>query len=259
MGKLSSQNFRISAAVAALALLVTSFQNCGMNASLGTKLKANNQTKGNGEGYGGKTTRYAYNSAKCALDPQSAIQDTAVIQQQGLDFYLIRENCANIQPVKLAPGAVDHMVHRDDLALYDDRVFKEVDPRTGEPESPASESGRTIVSRKYCRGSSSTGYPRQVIDVQLDLDTMSKSAAKVTVANYSAANQIAGQDYSRNLNASAAVSSTAETYNGTGLAAGESYNLRIDSTDNGLLTFALAMTNGPSSASTNFALKCYEF
>lgn len=266
MGKLSSQHIRIFTGIAALTLLLSAFQNCGMNTSLG-QMKANNVTKakGNGEGYGGKTTLYANASVACSNLENSK---TSIIEQKGSDFYLIRENCQDITPVKLTEGTVDHQVHADNIALYDDRVFLEYAPtRDGESggEIPSSGAGvRTIVSKKLCRGSTSSGYPRQTIDINVDLDTNFESKSYLTVANYSAANQVAGAAVSLSANATATVSApspqtTSTIYTGVGLAAGESYNLSIGQTDNGVTSFALKSKAGVLTSASNLALKCYDF
>ncbi len=246
----SSQSIRMLSGIAALTLLLTVFQNCGGETGLG-QMKSSNQRKGNGEGYGGKVTRYANKALEC-LDKS----ETAILEQKETEFFLIREACKNIDPVKLSAGEVDQMLHSN-IALYDGRVFKEIlspgrdttsDGETPEPTDGAP-LGRTLVSHRFCRGSASTVYPRQIVDIDVDLDTNFDSKSKVTLANYASSSQLAGNKTEFSVSSHAVISSpggiVTENYSGSGLAAGESYNLKITQSQD-------ALVDGSGEAFTSF-------
>ncbi len=259
----------MTAGFAALALLLVAFQNCGMDTGM-SSMKASNQTKilsggpvgnGNGEGYGGKIQKF-YSALVACPDKKPHYE----IEQRGLDFYILRENCADVAEVLIPRGAVENLKHAQTLAIFDNRVYKTTftppgsgggTPGCTPTPGVACEQPRNVIAKHFCRGSDTqVAYPRKIVDIVVDHDASAKSISDVTIVNYSA-EESPGAPFTRKVNSNVTVSmaSSGPVYNYAGiLSGGESYNLSLDTLKNGNLSYVLGIESG-----VNQALKCYPF
>jgi hypothetical protein len=190
------------------------FQNCTQAVTNGG---TETQYSGNGEGYGGKA-RYE-NSAgtcpNCSVNPPGGV---SAIEREGRKFSVVRRDCAEMPPQALADGQVEYLPHSKNTAVFEGRLYQV--PGSVPPPS----AGLTQDVHRFCRVNRLNAQGSgEVVDAYILRASDGSFRARANVASYLAFNvRPALLDQTV-----AATHPGAESYSGTGLPAGEFFQLDI--------------------------------